>query len=54
VHVVLRKEDIDPARLDGCVVIVLDILFATTTIVTALEAGATACTSRSTSMRRGG
>ena len=42
VHVVVRKEDIDPARLGGRVVIVLDILFATTTIVTALAAGATA------------
>ena len=42
VHVVVRKEDIDPARLPGRVVIVLDILFATTTIVTALAAGATA------------
>lgn len=42
VHVVVRKEDIDATRLPGRVVIVLDILFATTTIVTALEAGATA------------
>lgn len=42
VHVLVRKEDIDPARLAGRVVIVLDILFATTTIVTALAAGATA------------
>jgi len=42
VHVVVKKEDIDPARLSGRVAIVLDILFATTTIVTALEAGATA------------
>lgn len=42
VHVVVKKEDIDVSRLEGCVVIVLDILFATTTIVTALEAGATA------------
>jgi 2-phosphosulfolactate phosphatase len=42
IHVVVKKEDIDPARLPGRVVIVLDILFATTTIVTALEAGATA------------
>jgi 2-phosphosulfolactate phosphatase len=41
VHVVVKKEDIDPARLEGRVVFVLDILFATTTIVTALEAGAT-------------
>ena len=40
VNVVTRKEDIDPARVDGQIVIVLDILFATTTIVTALEAGA--------------
>jgi 2-phosphosulfolactate phosphatase len=42
VQVVVRKEDLDASRLDGRVVIVLDILFATTTIVTALEAGATA------------
>ena len=42
VHVVVKKEDLDPSRLDGRVVIVLDILFATTTIVTALDAGATA------------
>ncbi len=42
VHVVVKKEDIDPTRLEGRVVVVLDILFATTTIVTALEAGATA------------
>ena len=42
VHVVVRKEDIDPSRLAGRVIIVLDILFATTTIVTALAAGATA------------
>ena len=41
VHVVVKKEDVDSGRLDGRVVIVLDILFATTTIVTALEAGAT-------------
>lgn len=42
IHVVSKKEDIDPSRLGGRVVIVLDILFATTTIVTALEHGATA------------
>ena len=42
VHVVIKKEDIDPGRLRGRVAIVLDILFATTTIVTALEAGAAA------------
>jgi 2-phosphosulfolactate phosphatase len=39
-HVILRKEDIDPARLPGKVVIVIDTLFATTSIVTALAAGA--------------
>jgi 2-phosphosulfolactate phosphatase len=39
VHVVVKKEDIDPRRLEGRTVFVLDILFATTTIVTALEAG---------------
>ena len=42
VHVVVKKEDVDPARLAGRIVIVLDILVATTTIVTALDAGATA------------
>lgn len=42
VHVVVRKEDVDAARLPGRIVIVLDILVATTTIVTALDAGATA------------
>lgn len=42
VHVVVKKEDVDPERLAGRVVIVLDILVATTTIVTALDAGATA------------
>ena len=42
IHVVVRKEDIDPERLPGRVAIVLDILFATTTIVSALDAGATA------------
>ena len=42
VHVVVKKEDIDSSRLVGRVVIVLDILFATTTIVTALDRGAAA------------
>ena len=42
VHVVVRKEDIDRSRLAGRVVFVIDVLFATTTIVTALRAGATA------------
>ena len=36
VHVVLRKEDLDPERLAGKIVMVIDTLFATTTIVTAL------------------
>jgi 2-phosphosulfolactate phosphatase len=40
VHVVLRKEDLDPDRLADKVVIVIDTLFATTTIVTALAHGA--------------
>ncbi len=39
-HVILRKEDIDPARLADKIVIVIDTLFATTTIVTALAHGA--------------
>ena len=40
-HVLMKKEELDGQRLDGKVVIVLDILFATTTIVAALSAGAT-------------
>ena len=32
-HVLFKKEDLDPARLEGKVVIVLDVLFATSTIV---------------------
>jgi 2-phosphosulfolactate phosphatase len=41
VHVLFRKEDLDGVRLPDKVVVVLDILFATTTIVTALAHGAT-------------
>ena len=41
VHVLLRKEDFNADRLTANVVVVLDILFATTTIVTALANGAT-------------
>jgi 2-phosphosulfolactate phosphatase len=41
-HVLLKKEDIDPRYLDGRVVIVLDILFATSTMVHALAEGADA------------
>lgn len=41
VHALFRKEDLDGLRLDGKVVVVLDILFATSTIVTALSRGVT-------------
>lgn len=41
VHVLLKKEELNHQRLSGKVVIVLDILFATTSIVTALAHGAT-------------
>lgn len=39
-HVLLKREELDPARLEGKVIVVLDILFATTTIVHALARGA--------------
>lgn len=38
-HVVLKKEELDPTRLRGKVVIVLDVLFATSTIVHAFGQG---------------
>ncbi len=38
-HVLFKKEDIDPTRLEGKVVIVLDVLFATSTIVHAFGEG---------------
>lgn len=41
IHVLTRKEELDTVRVGGKVVIVLDILFATTTMVTALAHGAT-------------
>jgi 2-phosphosulfolactate phosphatase len=41
VHVLTKKEELDSVRIPGKVVVVLDILFATTTIVTALAHGAT-------------
>jgi 2-phosphosulfolactate phosphatase len=41
VHVLSKKEELDTVRLPGKVVVVLDILFATTTMVTALANGAT-------------
>jgi 2-phosphosulfolactate phosphatase len=40
VHVLTKKEEMDTVRLPGKVVVVLDILFATTTMVTALAHGA--------------
>ncbi len=39
-HVLTRKEDLDPRQIADKIVIVLDVLFATSTIVTALEHGA--------------
>ena len=42
VHVLLTKEELDHQRLEGRVVIVLDVLFATTSALTALHAGARA------------
>lgn len=38
-HVLFKKEDLDPDRLEGKVVIVLDVLFATSTIVHAFGEG---------------
>lgn len=40
VHVLLKKEELDHERLNDKVVIVLDVLFATSTIITALQHGA--------------
>src|SRR6266403_3616127 len=40
--VLLKKEDLNPAHLQGRVLIVLDILFATSTMVHALAAGVAA------------
>ena len=42
IHVLLKKEELDGERLDSKVVIVLDILFATTTMVGVLADGASA------------
>ncbi|ROM33955.1 hypothetical protein BK648_24665 [Pseudomonas poae] len=39
-NVILRKEELDPAFLHDKVVVVIDVLFATSTIVTALSKGA--------------
>src|SRR6202011_3225719 len=40
IHVLMKKEDLDGERLPGKVVVVLDVLFATSSIVTALAHGA--------------
>jgi len=42
VHVLFRKEDLDPQRVAGKTVVVVDILFATTSIIAALDSGASA------------
>jgi 2-phosphosulfolactate phosphatase len=42
VHVLTKKEELDTVRLAGKVVVVLDVLFATSTLVVALSRGATA------------
>jgi 2-phosphosulfolactate phosphatase len=41
IHVLLKKEELDDHRLPGKVVVVLDVLFATSSIATALAHGAT-------------
>ena len=41
IHVLLKKEELDGERLENKIVIVLDILFATSSIVAALAHGAT-------------
>lgn len=42
IHVLFRKEDLDPARIDDKTIVVVDILFATTSIIAALDCGAAA------------
>lgn len=42
IHVLTRKEELDSVRVAGKIVVVIDILFATTTMVTALAHGAAA------------
>src|SRR3954447_4679218 len=41
IHVLTKKEELDTVRVAGKVVVVLDVLFATTTMVAALAHGAT-------------
>jgi 2-phosphosulfolactate phosphatase len=40
VHVLFRRQDLDMVRLEGKVVVVLDVLFATSTMIAALADGA--------------
>src|SRR5258708_21997835 len=40
VHVLTRKEELDSVRVAGKVVVIIDVLFATTTMVAALANGA--------------
>ena len=42
VHVLFRRQDLDMVKLEGKVVVVLDVLFATSTMIAALAGGATA------------
>lgn len=42
IHVLFRKEDLDPERIADQTIVVVDILFATTSIIAALDCGATA------------
>jgi 2-phosphosulfolactate phosphatase len=42
VHVLFRRQDLDTVKLEGKVVVVLDVLFATSTMITALAHGASA------------
>ena len=44
IHVLGKKEDLDAVRVPGKVAIVLDVLFATSTIVTAMAHGASSVT----------
>ncbi|PWT73044.1 MAG: 2-phosphosulfolactate phosphatase [Proteobacteria bacterium] len=40
VHVLFRRQDLDTVKLEGKVVVVLDVLFATSTMIAALAGGA--------------
>lgn len=42
IHVLFRKEDLDPVRIAGKTIVVVDVLFATTSIIAALGCGASA------------